>query len=317
MATMRSRRTVHVLMGGPDAERDISIQSGTAVAGVLADDPRYDVREHVIEGTMLDDVLAALEADDIVLPMLHGPWGEGGALQAVLHANDIEFVGSAAEASRLAMDKCETKRRLEARGVCTPAAQLLGVDDTLTIEPPLVLKPNRDGSSVGVHICHSMSDVTAARSELHRAHDVMLAERYVRGREVTVGVLGGDTLPLIEIVPADASYDFEAKYTRDDTVYRIDPDDLPHRDLCLDVARSAFEHLGCRDLARIDFIVDERTAWFLELNTIPGFTSHSLVPMAARANGMTMTELIERLVAFAERRLESRAISNTRPMSSR
>ena len=175
-------------------------------------------------------------------------------------------------------------------------------EDECDLQPPLVLKPVDDGSSVDMRICHTSDQVAQARRELHPKRGRLMAERYIRGRELTVGILCGRPLPLIEIVPADDAvfYDYAAKYERDDTQYLVDPDvstDVAEK--CSAWAVAAFNRLGCRDVARVDFMLDDAGPWFLEINTMPGFTSHSLVPMAAKRIGLDMPALCAHLVEAA------------------
>jgi D-alanine-D-alanine ligase len=302
---------VLVLMGGPDAERDVSLQSGDAVARALRANIDYAVRDCIIDRPDLDALRTLIGPDtDVVFPVLHGTWGEGGALQALLEEIGVPFVGSSSDVARIAMDKRETKSRLDAHNVRSPRAALLGPDDPCAIEPPLVLKPNNDGSSVDLRICHSVDEVNDGRAELHPKRYMLLAESFIRGREVTVGILGDRALPLIEIVPATTFYDYAAKYERDDTAYRVDPDDIACADVCAAWALRAFRELGCRDLGRVDFMIDESGPWFLEINTMPGFTDHSLVPMAARAIGLEMPDLCRSLVTMASLRAESAPMSS-------
>ena len=304
---MTSKRpTILVLMGGPDAERDVSLASGAAVAAALRAARRFATIDQVIERPTTQQLAAiALAAGaDVIFPVLHGRWGEGGPLQEILEQIGLPYVGSGPDASRLAMNKLLTKDLLHAEGVQTPDALELRPDDECRLDPPLVLKPIDDGSSVDLRICRSDEEIDAARRALHPRRGNLLAERYIAGREMTVGVFEGSALPLLEIVPAVEFYDYDAKYVREDTRYVIDPEfDQSLKSLCCDIAVDAFHRLGCRDLARVDFMIDEDGAWFLELNTMPGFTSHSLVPMAARHIGLEMPHLCERLVDAAIRRV--------------
>jgi D-alanine-D-alanine ligase len=300
---MPERETVLVLMGGPDAERAVSIMSGSQVAAALRASGRFDVADRLIEQPALDDLraMATDAAADVVFPVLHGRWGEGGPLQKLLDALGLPYVGSRPRAASLAMDKLVTKALL-ADHVPTPRARQLLPADACDLPPPLVLKPVDDGSSVDLRICATADEVDRARRELHPKRGRLMAEEYIRGREITAGILIGEALPLIEIIPPpDAPfYDYEAKYTRDDTRYVIDPP-LPAgvAAQCAEIALSAFERLGCRDVARVDLMIDARGPWFLEINTMPGFTTHSLVPMAARARGLEMPALTARLVEAA------------------
>ena len=248
-------------------------------------------------------------------PFLHGHWGEGGPLQEELEKLAIPYVGCKPLAARRAMDKLVTKSLLANDNVPTPRSRQLLADDACDLAPPLVLKPVDDGSSVDLRICHSQAQVDQARQELHPRRGRLMAESYIKGREITVGILLGKPLPLIEIIPSKQVeyYDYQAKYHRDDTRYVLDPD-LPSgvAEECTRIALTAFERLGCRDIARADLIVDSNGCpWFLEINTMPGFTTHSLVPMAARKLGFEMPELCAKLVEAALARGESQTKKNS------
>ncbi len=308
MNTITGQTRVLVLMGGPDAEHDVSISSGVAVAESLRQDAAFDVDERVIVEISPEQILRS--SPDVVFPVLHGPWGEGGPLQQVLEQvereHGIPFVGCGSRSAALAMDKWLTKQHLaEAGGIRTPEARLFNPrTEQCPLRPPIVLKPIDDGSSVGVYLCHDDEQVSRAMERERRAiRGPIMAERLVAGRELTVGMLAGEPLPLIEIVPAADFYDYDAKYERDDTRYAIEPD-LPDgvQAECCQIAKMAFDLLECRDLARIDLMLDEYGLWLLEVNTMPGFTSHSLLPMAAAAIGLDMAALTRRLVRTALQR---------------
>jgi D-alanine-D-alanine ligase len=290
-------------MGGPDAERPVSICSGTEVAAALRATDRFTVIDRTIDQPTGDELsaLAAETRADVIFPVLHGRWGEGGPLQKLLEEIGLPYVGSRPRAASLAMDKLITKSLLADR-VPTPPARQLRAGDPCDLEPPLVIKPVDDGSSVDLRIGHTAAQVDAARRELHPRRGRLMAEAYIRGREITAGILLGEPLPLIEIIPAPAVefYDYEAKYTRDDTRYVLDPELPPGiADRCRQIALRAFRELGCRDVARVDLMIDDRGPWFLEINTMPGFTTHSLVPMAARRVGLDMPALCAKLVDAA------------------
>ena len=292
---------VLVLKGGPDAEREVSIRSGTMVASALRR-AGMDVHEATIDRATPEEIRSL--RGDVVFPVLHGAWGEGGALQEILDADGRPYVGSGPSAARLAMDKVATKRAVAAIGVPTPASQELRPGVEFTLACPVVLKPADDGSSVDLRICRSPQDVMRARLELEPRRDRILAEEYVVGRELTVGLVDGECLPIIEIRPNDGTYDYEAKYNRDDTQYLLDPA-LPGgiAEAVRAFSRAAWHAAGCRDVARADFMLDERGPWFLEINTMPGFTDHSLLPKAAAHAGIPM----ERLVALLAGRALARA----------
>jgi D-alanine-D-alanine ligase len=298
---MQRTANVLVLMGGPDAEREVSVMSGREVATALRKTRRFTVVEQVIGRPSVQDIasLAATAQADVIFPVLHGPWGEGGPLQEMLESLGIPYVGSGPEPSSLAMDKLATKALL-ARDVPTPQSQPLRRGDACHIELPFVLKPVDDGSSVDMYICRSREEANRRLCDLFERRAIVMAERYVAGREITAGILFGEVLPLIEIVPGVEFYDYDAKYARDDTQYVVAPS-LPQGldEQIRRLAMWAFNRVGCRDLARVDFMVDERGPWFLELNTMPGFTTHSLVPMAAAAMGRNVPDLCAALVEAA------------------
>lgn len=277
---------VLVLSGGPDAEHEVSRRSAQAVLEALAATPGCATTEICFPRSGDCDRAAIVDASpDVIFPVLHGPWGEGGPLQEILEATGIPFVGSDARASALAMDKHATKELAEQIGLRTPRWQVLEAGVPCDIVPPLVFKPVSEGSSIGMYMCQTHADVKAAMAEVSCSPVPMIAEAYIAGREVTVGILGHTALPLVEIIPAGTFYDYEAKYDRDDTRYIVDPL-LPDgaSEACQADAVRLFEAIGARDLARVDFIIDEQGPWFLEVNTAPGFTSVSLLPMAAAAS---------------------------------
>lgn len=288
---------VLVLKGGPDAEREVSLRSGGMVAAALRRAGR--TVEEVTVDRLTVEQLRALPGD-VVFPVLHGPWGEGGPLQDLLEMDGRPYVGCGPAAARLAMDKPASKRAVAEVGVPTPACQVIREGDPLTLPAPLVLKPCDDGSSVDLRVCATAADAERARAELHPRRPVLLAESFVQGREVTIGMLEDRELPLIEVRPKCGLYDYEAKYNRDDTQYLLEPE-LPTgvAEAVRRHARAAWNRLGLRDVARMDFMLDARGVWFLEANTMPGFTDHSLVPKAAAHAGLPMERLVRQLTERA------------------
>lgn len=277
-------------MGGPDRERSVSLESGEQVAAALERGGAYAVERCIIERPNLDALRTRCAEADVVAPILHGPWGEGGPLQAMLETIGVPFLGSRANAAATAMDKIKTKTIAAHAGIQTPQWEALDAGQTPTLDGPVVFKPNDDGSSFGV--------------EIHRQPTLptkpCLCEEFIHGRELTVAILGGDPLPTIEIVPSEGFYDFAAKYDRSDTTYCVEPelDPATAERLARESALICRE-VGVRHLARVDWLLDERGAWFLEVNTMPGMTTHSLLPMAALAVGLDMPALCERLVEAA------------------
>ncbi|MDP7028782.1 MAG: D-alanine--D-alanine ligase [Phycisphaerales bacterium] len=288
---------VSVLMGGPDGEREVSIASGTAVAAALRE-AGWHVHDVVIDQP--DQEAITRLPGDVLVPVLHGPWGEGGPLQRLLTADGRPFVGAGPEAAALCMDKHTLKTLAADIGIETPPWTVLTEARAVSIDPPVVVKPVAEGSSLGLSMCHSESDTAAAVDALIRLRGAAMVEKRVDGRELTVGVVDGVALPVIEISPATPFYDYDAKYLRDDTTYTVDPQlsdslraGLAERSLRLCQAADV------TDLARVDFVLDQHGPWMLEVNTMPGFTSHSLLPMAAAAAGWSLAALCDRLVRAA------------------
>lgn len=301
---------VLVLGGGPDAEREVSLASSQAVAGALARGGRYRVEYRVI-GRPSADELEGLPGD-VVFPVLHGSFGEGGPLQEMLEASGRPFVGCGSSAARRAMDKMGTKLAGASVGVPTGEACVLDVTDAGCPLPlPVVVKPNNDGSSVGLHLCRSVEAwdrAHAAARDGARAHPgrAYMVERLIAGRELTVGVVGViggglEALPVVEIEPAEGVYDYEAKYRRSDTRYTVGPE-LPAGvgERMAAWAMAVAGRVGVRDVARVDFMLPAGgEPMLLEVNTMPGFTATSLLPKAAAAVGMDLPALCERLVDLA------------------
>jgi D-alanine-D-alanine ligase len=307
-----------VLKGGPDAERDVSLMSAAEVAAALRQAPDLEVIERDIHRPTAEELKS--EGADVVFPVLHGPYGEGGPMQELLESLSVAYVGCRPRAAAMAMDKVLTKSLASAIGVPTPASRELrpgGLDELDSLPLPMVIKPANEGSSVGLSICQTVDEARAAAERLFAIGKRVLAERYVRGRELTVGIIDGpngtEVLPTIEIVPAVEFYDYEAKYHRDDTKYLVDPVLPPGvADALGRQTRAVWDRLGCRDLARADFLVEAHATgdsgvWFLEINTMPGMTTHSLVPKAAARRGLSMTELCAGLVRRAFQRQASNA----------
>ncbi len=285
---------VVVLVGGPDAERKISIASGTAIAEALNTNQSFCTTLELIDTPTVDDILA-LNAD-VIFPALHGPYGEGGPLQTILESANVPFVGSGSIAAAKAMDKIESKKIAIKLGIQTPNWNEI-TSSVCPLQPPLVLKPIDDGSRVDIAICMNAQEVENELPKLLRHRTELLAESYKKGREITVSVIHGEALPIIEIIPSSGNYDFAAKYERNDTKYILDPQ-LPDQ-TCVLWAVEIVKEMNIRDLARVDFILDNEGLWFLEVNTMPGFTDHSLLPMAASHAGLDMTDLCTKLIVTA------------------
>ncbi|UCE48940.1 MAG: D-alanine--D-alanine ligase [Phycisphaerales bacterium] len=309
----KSKLKIAVLAGGIGAERQISIQSGRCVAEALKqagfDIVTSDIRPDYLD--ILDD-----ESIDVFFPALHGEFGEDGQLQRILETRSLLFTGSGSASSELAFDKIASKKLFDDAGVTTPAAvEFSSETDLRSLEERLrdfagsyVVKPVKQGSSVGISIVSTADEaITAATETLSEFGDCMI-EEFIAGREVTVGILDGRALPIIEVQPGSGFYDYDAKYVDDRTEYLFDTITEPA--VVAGVNKAAidcFEALGCRHFARVDFILrDDRIAYVLEANTIPGFTSHSLLPKAAAKAGLSMSDLCSIIVEAAQSTLAGR-----------
>jgi D-alanine-D-alanine ligase len=299
--------TVLVLGGGPDAEREVSLNSSKGVAEALRAWGRYGVEYRIIDRISLQELKAL--PGDVIFPVLHGAFGEGGPLQDLMEADGRPYIGCRPRAARIAMDKLASKLYAARAGIPTAEACVMNTrDDACPLPFPVVVKPVHDGSSVGLHIvncgkCWSRA-LPAVREDVQaRPGRSYLIERFIAGKELTVGLLDGEPLPVIHIQPADGPYDYEAKYTRGDTRYQVDPD-LPGviKHQVQEFAVQLGKTVGVRHVARVDFLLDsENRPWLLEINTMPGFTATSLVPKAAHHLGMEMPELCAKLVGMALR----------------
>jgi len=306
---------VTVLMGGPSAERAVSLDSGAAVAAALR-----TAGHDVFTADISPENLTALDREplDVVFPALHGAFGEDGTLQEILDDRGIAYVGSDASASSLAMDKAAAKRLFDIQGLPTPPSTVfphkpnsVALDHVVRqLGYPLVVKPVAGGSSLNVTIAHDSRELQAGMLACMMDGEPVLLERYIDGREFTVGVLGDETLPVIELVVDGEHefYDYDAKYSSETTRY-LEVGGLPVETMIRirALALAAHRALGCRDLSRVDLMLDDRgNPWLLEVNTLPGFTSHSLVPKAAARAGISFPQLCDRLVRMAFTRGEDR-----------
>ena len=292
---------VAVLFGGTSAEREVSLNSGYRVLAALLG---QGIDAHAFDPA--SQPLDALKGYDRAFIALHGRHGEDGTIQGALEVMHIPYTGSGVLASALAMDKFRTKLMWQAAGLAIPEYALLTADsDFADIEEelglPLFVKPAREGSSIGVTKVKAHDTLHLAYAEAARHDPLVIAEKGVMGGEYTVGILGDEALPIIKIEPATEWYDYEAKYNRDDTRY-LCPCGLPEaKEMEIRKgALEAFRILGGRGWGRVDFLMDEEgNHYFLEVNTAPGMTDHSLVPMAARVAGMDYPTLVRRVLELA------------------
>jgi len=301
MARWTGKR-VAVLFGGRSSEREVSLKTGAAIAKALGE-KGYDV-------ALIDvdvDVAAKLRAEKVAVAFnaLHGRWGEDGCVQGLLEAMAIPYTGSGVTASAIGMDKILSKLLFKSVGlrVCEyrvfPAADAgrIRLGD-LPFGLPCIVKPANEGSSVGVSLVKQASELTAACAEAAKWKGDVIVERFVKGKEVQVAVLDGKALGVIEVVPANAFYDYAAKYTAGTTQYFY-PARIPEAatKMLLESGEKAHLALGCAGVTRTDFIlVDDGSAFILEVNTLPGMTATSLVPKIAAGNGIPFPDLCERLL---------------------
>jgi D-alanine-D-alanine ligase len=294
---------VVVLLGGWSAEREVSLASGRAVIDALRA-RGHDVRE--LDPAAIDILSYPWGGVDAAFIALHGSFGEDGTVQSLLDSQRVIYTGSSADASRLAMNKSESKERFSDEGLPTPAYHTIKVREPLgsvsekasQIGYPLVVKPNEQGSSIGVTIVRRPEELGEAIVGALRYDPIVLLESYIPGREFTVAVLERRPLPAIEVRTPRSFYDYRAKYQDDSTSYLFDTD-VPAAVVrhVESLAVSAVQALGCSGVSRVDLRVDDRNrAWLLEVNTIPGFTDHSLVPKAAARAGIDFGELCEQLL---------------------
>ncbi len=308
---MKRKRTIPkkiaVLMGGPGSERDVSLATGRGISKALrslgADVVEVDVRDAKFE--LPDDV-------DLAFIALHGTFGEDGQVQRILEARGVVYTGEGVEESRLAFDKIRSKEKFREHQVITPEWETIGAHQRPRMQLPIVVKAPRQGSTVGVHIVKKAEDLESAIADAAEYDRELLIERFVPGRELTVGILGDQVLPILEIIPKGGFYDFTNKYpflnpkagggAQHVCPAKIDPGKTKE---IQDLALRAYRALGLEVYSRVDAILSETGQPFvLEINTIPGMTEASLLPEAAAAAGISYVDLCARIIALSRARTE-------------
>jgi D-alanine-D-alanine ligase len=287
---------VAVLLGGRSAEREISLRSGNAVLQALI--------ARGVDAHAFDPAQASLEAlanggFDRVFIALHGRYGEDGTIQGALELMNLPYTGSGVAASAIAMDKWRTKLIWQSAGIPTPRFVLIDAESDLEsvaddLGLPLIIKPSREGSTIGLTKVLDKKDLLSAYSAAAKHDATVLAEEFIAGAELTAPILRETPLPLIRIEAASGLYDYEAKYLLDSTRYYCPCGLLSSQEQALQgLALKAYDLIGCRGWGRVDLLLDaEGKPHFLEVNTIPGMTDHSLVPMSAKAAGMSFEDLV-------------------------
>jgi D-alanine-D-alanine ligase len=299
---MSEKLKITVMLGGPSAEREVSLKSGAGVASALR-----SLGHEVAEVDPRDGIWKLPQKTDVVFLALHGTYGEDGTVQAELEKLGMPYTGCDSEASRIGFDKVLTKQRCIADGV--PTARFLVIDSAsaswpMGWNPPVVLKPARQGSSVGLQFVEKVSDWSQALAESMRYDTQVLMEEKISGRECTVGILGEKALPIVEVRPKTGVYDYENKYITGTTEYFCPADfDAATTKRIQEAGLSAFKAIGGRDYSRVDVMVRaDGEPVVLEVNTLPGMTESSLLPKAAAAAGISYAELCQKMIELAMKR---------------
>lgn len=308
MATDQSLpKKIAVLMGGPGSERDVSLATGRGVSKALR-----SLGAEVVEVDVHDEHFALPKDVDLAFITIHGTFGEDGQLQEILEERGVAYTGDGVEASRAAFDKILSKEKFREHGVVTPEWEVIEVGQRPTISVPLVVKPARQGSTVGVVIVKDASELDSAMAEAAKYDRKLLIEKFVSGRELTIGILGDQALPILEIIPKGGFYDFNNKYpflnpqagggAEHVCPAEIDPNKTKQ---VQKQALHAFRALGLVVYGRVDVLLpDSGNPSVLEVNTIPGMTEASLLPEAAAAAGINYVDLCARIIALSCARVE-------------
>ena len=304
------KKKIGVLMGGTSAEREISLSTGKAIIEALK---RKELK--VISIDVDKDIAKKLLKERINLAFiaLHGRGGEDGTIQGLLELLGIPYTGSGVLASALALNKAQAKKVFKFHGLPIPQFRVLKKGRGLSLPAgkagvkgrgvslPLVIKPAREGSTIGLSIVHTKRGIKKAMERAFKYDEEIIFEKYIEGKEITVGIVGNEALPVIEIQPKDAFYTYEAKYIKGLTDFII-PARLPKRvySQVQKIALSAYHALGCRHFARVDMIVNKKNKpYLLEVNTIPGMTATSLLPQAAAKRGISFDNLVLKILEMA------------------
>ena len=300
-------KKIAVLMGGPGSERDVSLATGRGVSKALR-----SLGAEVVEVDVHDENFALPRDVDLAFITIHGTFGEDGQLQEILEKRGVAYTGDGVEASRAAFDKILSKEKFREHAVVTPEWEVIEVGQRPTISVPLVVKPARQGSTVGVVIVKDASELDSAMTEAAKYDRKLLIEKFVPGRELTIGILGDQALPILEIIPKGGFYDFNNKYpflnpqagggAEHVCPAEIDPNKTKQ---VQKQALHAFRALGLVVYGRVDVLLpDSGNPSVLEVNTIPGMTEASLLPEAAAAAGINYVDLCARIIALSRARVE-------------
>jgi len=297
--TYMKNRRIAVLMGGPSSEREISLKSGNCVLNALKEAQlnvtAFDVNRELPDRLIKNKI-------DLVFIALHGKPGEDGTIQGMLDILNIPYTGSGVLASALSMDKIASKRLFQIAEIPTPEFRIMSKDKPYIANPfknfPVVIKPSTEGSTIGVSIVKNENEFKKALETAFHYDDNVICEKYIDGKEVTVGILGEEALPVIEIIPKSGFYDFNAKYKKKFTDFVVPAELKKEKSVQIkQIAFNAHKILGCYGMSRVDMKLDSKlNSYVLEVNTIPGLTETSLLPKAAQAAGINFRKLCLRLL---------------------
>jgi D-alanine-D-alanine ligase len=305
---MKLPKKIAVLMGGPGSERDVSLATGRGVAKALR-----SLGMEVVEVDVRDENFELPDDVDLAFLTIHGTFGEDGQLQKILEQRGVRYTGDGVEESATAFDKIRSKEKFRRKRVVTPSWQVVRTHQRPTIPLPIVVKPPREGSTVGVVIVKNERELESAMAEVAKYARELLVEKFVQGRELTIGILGGEALPILEIIPKGGFYDFNNKYpflnpqagggAQHVCPAKIDKEKT--REI-QELALRAFHALGLQVYGRVDVLLPEDgAATVLEINTIPGMTEASLLPEAAAAAGISYPDLCLRIIELSRAREEA------------
>lgn len=306
MTSEISGQKIAVLTGGPGSEREVSLATARGVSKALR-----SLGIEVVDVDVRDENFELPSDVDLAFLTIHGTFGEDGRIQRILEERGVAYTGDGIEESETAFDKIRSKEKFRAHGVTTPPWQVISVDERPTIPIPLVMKPPREGSTVGVYIVRNEREMDPAMAEVAKYGRQLLVEKFVPGRELTVGILGDQALPILEIIPKGGFYDFTNKYpflnpkagggAEHVCPARIDPEKTKE---IQDLALRAHQALGLKVYSRVDVLLPEDDlATVLEANTIPGMTEASLLPEAAAAAGINYVDLCMRIIELSRARM--------------
>lgn len=298
---MKKPNKIAVLMGGSGEERKVSLKSGKAIAKALRENG-YNVMDIVLD-TELISLVDKLFSVDLVFLGLHGSIGENGTIQGFLDALGVKYTGSGPLSSAICMDKNISKIIAEKNNILTPKWNIYNNNNIHNdkFNYPVIVKPNGQGSTVGLRIVHKKEELMPALDYAFHFDSSVLIEEYIKGRELTVMILNGKAYPICEIIPSHELYDYECKYTAGMSNYTCPAKlDSELTNYVHEVSENLFHLLKCQDYSRVDYLMDDqKRLWFLEINTLPGMTDTSLAPMSALAAGISFNELIDTIVMLA------------------